>query len=287
MSWFRLSAALPVALASAAALPAQIVLPAPGEARPAFEVATIKPSSRDLGNSFHVHIWRSDNSYRTENTTLRDLIRAAFQITPAQLIGGPDVQLDARWDVNAKIGDEEWARMQKLSSQDSGRALQLMAQALLADRFGLKFHTETRELPVFDLVVDKSGFKLQPAKPASSDPPDGQPKPGSTTINVGRLNASLHASDAGVAVLTDMLSRQPEADGRMVVDKTGLTGQYDWSLQWQPQHLSATASATANADDNGPSLFAALKEQLGLRVEPSKGPVQVLVVDAVATPTPN
>lgn len=270
-----ISAAAFVALALAVPLRAQIVLPNQGETLPAFEVDTVKASSRDLGQSFRTHIWWNDNSYRTENTTLRDLIRAAFGISDAQLDGGNEkAQLDARWDIKAKVADDEFARLNKLPSDDRNRAFHLMQQALLGDRFGLKFHTETRELPVFDLVVDKSGSKLQPATPTDND---------GFSINVGHTNATMHATAATVSMLADMLGRQSELDGRLVIDKTGLAGKYNWSLQWQPQRLTATASP----DATGPSLFTALKEQLGLKLESSKGPVQVVVVDTVSLPTPN
>lgn len=275
----RIAAALLVALALSPALRAQIILPNQGETLPTFDVATVKPSSRDLGPSFHVHVWWSDNSYRTENTTLRDLIRAAFSISPAQLTGS-DAQLDARWDINAKIGDDEFARIQKLPSDGRGRALRLMLQALLEDRFGLKVHTETRELPVFDLVIDKGGFKLQPIDPNAATAPA---RSDSTSTNVHHYSGRMFAPHAPVAVLLNMLMSQPELDGRMVIDKTGLSGRYDWTIEWQRQRLTPVASL----DDNGPSLFTALKEQLGLKLESSKGPVQIVVVDAVSAPTPN
>lgn len=279
-------------LALSPALPAQLVLPGKGETLPTFEVATVKPSSRDLGRSFHIHIWWNDNTYSTENTTLRDLIRTAFHISNAQLSGGPEALLDSRFDISAKISDEDYANLKKLPRDDFDRALPLMMQALLADRFGLKFHTETRELPVFDLVVDKSGSKLQ----AVTDPPPEFPgagkavpgpaaaKPsGNTTVRIGRNEASMSSSGGTLASLVAMLERQSELDGRIVIDKTSLTGRYSYSLKWSPQRL--TTSPDPGAD--GPSLFTALKEQLGLRLESSKGPVPVIVIDAVSDPTPN
>lgn len=289
------SAALLAVLALAQAAGAQLILPRKGEALPSFEVATVKPSSRDLGRSFHTHIWWNDNSYSTENTTLRDLIRAAFNISGTQLTGGPDVLLDSRWDINAKIGEEDYARLQKLARDDFNRALPLMLQALLADRFGLKFHTEMRQLPVFDLVVDKDGSKLKPLPDPAPESADGArdpstsaartatpPSPGTTT-RIGRNQASMSVNGQSLAGLVGMLERQSELDGRIVIDKTGLTGRYTYSLQWSPQRLNARADPEAD----GPSLFTALREQLGLRLEPSKGPVQIVVLDAVSNPTPN
>lgn len=276
-------------------LHAQIVLPGKGGKIPTFEVATVKPSSRDLGRSFHTHIWWDDNTYRTENTTLRDLIRTAFNATSsAQLTGGPDALLDARWDISAKIGDDDYARLQKLSSDDRNRVVHLMLQALLADRFGLKVHTETRELPVFNLVLDKGGSKLQPVSdpaPAPSSatsslstslaPPAPRPSANVTTRVTGS-QGSMTATDTTLEALITMLSRQSELDGRVVIDKTDLTGKYSFALHWSPQRLTPTADA-----DDEPSLFTALKEQLGLKLDASKGPVEIVIVDAASAPTPN
>jgi uncharacterized protein (TIGR03435 family) len=284
-----------VLLSLTPAIHAQLIVPHNGETLPTFEVATIKPSSRDLGRSFHTHIWRNDNSYRTENTTLRDLIRDAFDAnSPAQLTGGPDSLLDSRWDLNAKIGDEEYAKLEKLSRDDRNRAMHLMVQPLLANRFALKVQVATRELPVFNLVIEKGGSKLQPAAPetttASAADPQGSP-PGApakphghgVSTNINHDQGTMTATDATPADLTVILGRQPELDGRTVIDKTGLTSRYDWTLQWQPQRLSGAPAP----DAAGPSLFTALREQLGLGLEPSRGSVEVVVVDAVSGPTPN
>lgn len=287
----RTSVALLVVLALAPALGAQIVVPGKGETPAAFEVATVKPSSKDLGRSFHVHMWWDDNSYRTENTTLRDLIRTAFNVgSNGQLMGGPDALLDSRFDLSAKIGDDDYARLQKLSNDARDRAVHLMLQALLADRFGLKVHTETRELPVFDLVVDKGGSKLQavadpaPAPPGAAADSSAAAKPSrNVSTRISNHQATMTASDADVESLVAMLNRQSELGGRIVIDKTGLAGKYNYSLQWSPQRLNATA----DADTDGPSLFSALKEQLGLKLEPSKGPVDVVIIDAVSAPTAN
>jgi uncharacterized protein (TIGR03435 family) len=99
---------------------------------------------------------------------------------------------------------------------------------------------------------------------------------------VGHDHGKMTATDASLADLTTMLGRRPELDGRTVIDKTGLTGKYDWILEWRPLSLNSTDS-----DETGPSLFTALKEQLGLKLEPARGPVQIVVVDAVSAPSPN
>jgi uncharacterized protein (TIGR03435 family) len=290
------AALLLLTLACAATLDAQLILPDKDEALPTFEVATVKPNHHDLGK-YHSESSRwNDNSYQIENFSLRALIRAAYDAhSNTQVIGGPDALLDTRWDIDAKIGDDDYSKMEKLPREDRYREVHLMEQALLADRFGLKFHVETRELPVFDLVVDKSGAKLlsaAPKPPAAANLPAGAPKPAQpgTTARIGFHQADIVVTAGTLKFLTAILAQQPEVDGRLVLDKTGLTGKYAFSLHWQPEHLYADASgagSVSDSDGDGPSLFAALKDQLGLRLQPAKGPVQVVVVDAVSPPTPN
>ncbi|HEX4068405.1 MAG TPA: TIGR03435 family protein [Acidobacteriaceae bacterium] len=302
----RTAAVLTVLFALAAAVPlrAQLVVPDKGETLPTFEVATIKPSRSDLGRSFRVQTWWNDNSYRTENLTLRDFIRFAFHLgSAAQLTGGPDRLLDARFDISAKIGDDDYAAMQKLPSDQRERTIDLMMQALLADRFGLKVHVETRTLPVFNLIVDKGGAKLQPFTPepapadtagepatthpptpsaAASKQPPAKPSPG-FRATMSRNQATMTVTGEPLSQPLRMIGHQPELDGRLVIDKTGLTGLYSFTLNWSPQRLNAPADPGAT----GPSLFAALKEQLGLRLEPSKAPVPIVVIDAITALTPN
>lgn len=280
----------------AAPIPPQLTIPHKGETLPTFEVATVKPSSNDLGRSFHVSIWANDNMYRTQNTTLRDLIRTAFDAHgAAQITGGSDTMLTARWDINAKIGDDDYAHLKTLPPEERARAVNLMLQGLLTDRFGLKVHIETRELAVFNLVLDKGGSKLQTSVPqtsaSSTEVPDSNGLRASAPAKARKRNVSTHvsndegkmtATDATVADLATMLGRQPELDGRTVIDDTGLTRKYDWTLEWHPLSMNP-----ADTDATAPSLFSALKEQLGLTLKPSTGPVQIVVIDAVSTPAPN
>ena len=309
------TAALLLALAALPPIHAQIVLPNQGETLPTFEVSTVKPSGSALGRSFHVSIWWNDNSYTTLNTTLRDLIRDAFNIGyAAELAGGSDALLDARFDLSAKVGDDDYAALQKLPRDDRDRQFHLMRQALLADRFGLKYHIETRVLPVFDLVVDKNGSRLQPwspdpSPPATADPNTKSPKaktpadlrearrPEQPAVNppkapppvqgshmsIGRSQASMTVTGEPISNLVRMLHGQPDLAGRLLVDRTGLTGLYSWTLTWSPQRLGASP----DPDATGPSLFDALKEQLGLRLQPAKAPTPILVIDALTPPTPN
>jgi len=312
------------ALLASVALDAQLTRLKDGESVTSFEVATVKPNDHDVGNSHHEHIWWNDSSYRIENLTLRRIIRVAYgAASDAQLSGGPQPLLNSRWDINAKIDDHDFAQMQKLPHDERSRQLQFMLQALLADRFELKVHIETKTLPLFALVVAKGGAKLQrappdppepaavaaanssSANPASANPSDARaasadaggdhPSPqrhAGVSVHSDSHKAEIIATDASIDAIVNMLTNRPEVDGRLVVDKTGLTGKYDWAMHWQPQNMSATVAGggskvPADPDADGPSLFTALKEQLGIELKSEKGPVEIIVVDSAGPPSPN
>jgi uncharacterized protein (TIGR03435 family) len=138
-----------------------------------------------------------------------------------------------------------------------------MVQALLADRFQLKLHTETRTLPAYDLVLAKGGSKLLPSE--------------SNGKSIGVSRTHFNGQGLGMTSIAEELSK---IAGRVVVDKTALTGRYDLKLQWTPDDGAA-------GDTDAPTLFTAIQEQLGLKLEPAKEPVPVLVVDHVEQPSPN
>lgn len=145
-----------------------------------------------------------------------------------------------------------------------------MLQALLADRFTLKVHQETRELPIYTLVVAKGGPRFQPSKING------------TTINSGIAYITVVGSDHTVALLAEQLSRTL---GRVVMDKTGLDGRYELTLKWATDEGGAgTGGSSADA---GPSIFTAIQEQLGLKLESGKGPIPILVVDHLEKPSEN
>ena len=147
---------------------AQLVLPKDGETLPSFEVATIKPAPADA------HMTRTNwlpNGPQMDNVALSEIIRDAYDAhSKAQLVGGPQALLDQRFDLRTKIDPEDVAKLKAMSPNDRARRVRLMLQALLRDRFHLKMHVETRELPVYALVVDKGGPKLQPTAPPDSTP---------------------------------------------------------------------------------------------------------------------
>jgi uncharacterized protein (TIGR03435 family) len=174
-----------------------------------------------------------------------------------------------------------------------------MVQSLLEDRLQLKIHRETRELPVYELLVAKGGSKMSLSADQSPEKP---PEPGSPPLSMPQRGApaprgmmkmgrgSLETNGVPISNFIMGLSQQL---GRPVIDKTGLKGFYDIKLQWSPelgQGLFAPGSAEPApppSDASGPSIFTAIQEQLGLRLESAKGPVDVLVIDSVQKPTEN
>ena len=292
---------------------AQLTLPRNGEPLPTFEVATIKPAAP--GDHSMMVQWMPDG-YRIENISLGEIIRNAYNAhSDGQLSGGPQSLLDQRFDIQAKMDADDAARFKALSRDDQQRESSLMMQALLRDRFQLKMHVETRELPVYDLVVAKGGSKLQASAPPPSAPAAPPPEPGAEGPSppqpppppdpshplphkVPRGMTMMRASSRGVEMtvsagtidqLADMLTGQRDLGGRLIIDKTGLTGEYDYSLDWTPAEAEMApkgADGTAPPSD-APGLFTAIQEQLGLKLEPSKGQVQIVVIDQLQPPSPN
>jgi len=154
-----------------------------------------------------------------------------------------------------------------------------MIQAMLADRFKLLAHHEIREQPVYELVIAKNGPKLQEAKPAEGSDPGG-----TVESRAGQIAAKN-------VVVSQLVTRLTQTLGRTVVDKTeGLKGKYDFMLIWAPDEAGSSpssASSSAPPDPTGPSIFTAIQEQLGLKLEPAKGPVDCLVIDHLEQPSEN
>ena len=263
--------------------------------RLSFEVATIKPN-RASDNNRMVRV--TPGNFSVVGMPLKELIRFAYDLkSDAQLIGGPGWVNSDRFDIEAKEDETQTQALNKLPPPEMSKQVRMMLQSLLADRFGLKVSHTTRELPVYALVIAKGGPKLTPTTTPPIVPPGDQPPggdPAKKTFNRGiRMagNGDLTGMAATTAFLADVLSRQPELGNRLVEDKTGLTGEYDWTLKWTPAPMDSSSSAEGAAppagDPSTPSLFTALQEQLGLKVEPQKDAVDILVIDHVEQPSPN
>jgi len=239
-----------------------------------FDVASIKPNA-EKDNRFMMPGGPQGGTYRATGVTLKMLIMYAYGVPAAfQVSGGPSWIGTERWDIQAKVEEETPPR---------DRFLQLL-RALLEDRFQLKVRRETKEMPVYELAVAKSGSKL---KPHSGDPPKPEDR-----LRVGF--GSMRFQDCGLGLLAYQLSLQL---GRKVTDKTGLTGQYDFTLEWAPEPGQGGLESIGlppdpslkfpPTDPNRPSIFTAIQELLGLRLDSEKGPVDMIVIDSVERPSEN
>jgi uncharacterized protein (TIGR03435 family) len=223
---------------------------------PAFEAASIKPSKAEPGSSSGVTTKKGSISAR--NVTLKRCIRSAYDVQESQILGPKGLD-DDRYDIDAKA-----------AGPAGDRELMAMLQSLLSERFKLAFHRETREVPGYALVVGKGGLKAKRAQPDAES----------------RSNSSRDAIDAEACGMRQLAQKLSEVIHLPVADLTGVEGQFDFQLKWTPDDARAKPPSggdkpgTLPVDlSNGPSVFAALQEQLGLKLEPRKVPTEVLVVD--------
>lgn len=231
---------------------------------PSFDVAAIHP--HDPAPHERSHIFNSNGRFTTVNVDLKAIIQWAWDLPESRIVGGPSWLGSARWDIEAKA-DNALDAQKNYNATAAREQKRRMVQTLLAERFHIAVHKETRKLPIYELVVVKGGARFLGTKA------DGNK---SDRWN-GRIE--LQGGDNTVAVLAEQLA---EVLGRVVVDKTGITGRYKIALAWTPDDRAGPASA-----DSGPSIFTALEEQLGLKLESAKGPVEVLVIDHVEMPSAN
>ncbi len=237
-----------------------VLVPAAAQT-PSFDVASIRPNQSGPGpSSMHITAGRA----AMQNVSLKKILLNAYGIPDDReyAVDGPDWLTAGHFDVDATFpADTPQPR------------IRLMLQSLLADRFKMVLHKETRQLPMYDLVVAKGGLKLHTAEAGDSKT---SAKPG-----------HFEATKITMQKLADLMARQA---GLPVTDATGLQGVYDFTLDWSPAadlKLGAGDALTAGGDQ-GPSFFTAIQEQLGLRLESKKGPVEVLVVDHIEKlPTEN
>jgi bla regulator protein blaR1 len=247
------------------------------QAQPSFEVASIKPSrSSDTRMAFNM---QTPGRFGAANVTVRRLIEVAYNIKDFQLTGGPSWIGSDRFDIVATPGA-------RASDQ-----LLPMLQSLLMDRFKLIAHKETKKVPIYALVVAKHGPKLaEPNAPAQRNASSAPYRPGMVVVRRGLLVAQA-------APVTALLNPLSNILGRTVVDRTAITGKYDLRLQWTPdENQIAMLSAMGVPEGFGapppdpsvsPSLFTALQEQLGLKLESRKAPGEILVIERVEKPSEN
>jgi len=276
---------------------------------PTFEVASVKPNHSGDGR---VQIMNTAGVFRAVNVTPRMLIEFAYKIKDPELSGGPSWINSERYDINAKVPDTP-DNQQALTAELIDQRTQLrrqMVQALLADRFKLTVTHETKELAVYELVVAKGGPKFHettvpPPDPTAAPPePSGPPVPGKPLALRGRgvmMGISAGQLTMQGAPMSALASALSERVGRNVLDKTGLKGNYDLTLQWTPEEGQGSrmfggapapdgrppGDSAPPPEASGPSIFTALQEQLGLKLESTKGPVQTLVIASIEKPSEN
>ncbi|HUB52346.1 MAG TPA: TIGR03435 family protein [Terracidiphilus sp.] len=239
---------------------------------PAFDVVSIKPHPPSPGPSEGYGWGTAPKGFSATGIKTSMLIVFAYDLhTPDEILNSPAWARTDGFDVKAKSDEPTAAVLQKMSDAEADRMLKQMLRPVLADRFQLRIHHETRQLPVYNLVVAKSGPKMKAS--AATD--------GSTGSSMS--NGYISGQGVPVAALAFNLSNEV---GRQVIDKTGLTGNYDFELKWTPDEMQA-APESSDDDDSGASVFAAIQEQLGLKLESAKGPVDVLVIDHIERPSEN
>jgi uncharacterized protein (TIGR03435 family) len=256
---------------------------APANVKPAFEVVSVNKSTAGLRES----MVNQPGRFAANNLTLRQLIGFAYRPADSQvpqIAGGPGWIADDQWTIEAKVADGDTAAGPETTA--------LRIQSLLEDRFALKLHREMREQSVYALVVDKGGLKMQAADPSvpGQGPPPAAPRlgPGGTLPATfmpvpGGIMAGPGVLLASAVTMTQIANTLNRAVDRPIVDRTDVKGYFNMRLQFTPD----PGAPAATADAAGPSIFTAIQEQLGLRLEPSKNPMEVLVIDNVQKPTEN
>jgi uncharacterized protein (TIGR03435 family) len=246
--------------------------PAPRPAFEAFEVASIKPADPDSKGRF-IRMQSADR-FVARNHALKTLIAAAYNLSPRAVSGGPDWVDSEHYDILAKTPGEVRPNLEEQMK---------MLRKLLADRFQLDFRREIRELPIYALTLARNGSKLRPTTVSPDAAPEGPPP---LIFVLSPEGASLPGRSATTGELASVIQRA--ALDRPVLDRTGLTGRYDFDLQWLPDETQFGGAGAWKSDDAArPDLFTAIQQQLGLRLEATRGPVETLVIRHAEKPSAN
>ena len=275
--------------------------PAANSGTPAFEVASVRPNISSEARGIRL---QPGGRFTAVGIPLRDLIRIAYGLQtlllPGQIVGGPDWLGSDRFDIVAKA-ERDFGPPPPEGAPP--KELLAMLRTLLEDRFKVKVHTETRELPIYALVMARSDRTMGPqlhssagdcVRPGSAPPRDNVPPPRAPDASrfCGNIRNNLTGVVSGTAVTMEQwattLATFPIVS-RVVRDRTGLTGEFDLHLEFVPvflQNPNPDGGPVPNPDANsGANLFTALQEQLGLKLDSQKGPVDVLVIDRAEKPS--
>ena len=278
-----------VAIIASAAMLAAAQAPAQ---KPSFEVASVKPNtSPDRRYSI---LRQPGGRLVITNRTLKMLIGLAYVLADFQISGGPSWITVDRWNIEGKPEDGNISQPTAQSGSNLPDPRMVMLQSLLEDRFQLKAHRETKQAPVYELVVSNGGSKLKRSEDQTLPPP---PPAGTAQspgiVPRGGMVGLMGAIEGNAVTLRDFSGALSLYLAQVVIDKTELSGLYDLRLKWTPQpaleRLPTGDPLPLRAFDGnfGPSIFTALQEQLGLKLVASKGFVEVLVIDNVQKPSEN
>ena len=236
---------------------------------PAFEVASIK---RNKAGDDRVMFMMTPDGVSLTGTPMAIVIRQAFGLGDDRIFGEPGWVHQDKFDIQAKVEAADAPTLKMLTADQRFS----MLLPVLQDRLNMKFHHEMREMPVYVLVVAKGGAKLKPSAP------DAPIALGAANEPIRRrmmMNGPGHLEAQG-ANMDGLIHVLSQALGRTVIDKTGLLGDFDYTLEWTPENAPPT-------DRVGPSLLTAVQEQLGLKLESEKGPLDVVVIDHIDKPSAN
>ena len=274
-----LAVAVPVTVGLLTATPGRAQSTDTSATAPVFSSVSVRPeqSAGNEPNHFQAFFSLRDGSFSARGITLERLIQDAYHLQDSQVSGGPDWLKTARFDVDAKFDPAFAAAMQQRLDNHQEVPPGTMLKTLLASQFKLATHTKSQTLPVYDLIVDADGPKLETA----------------TGMRMMRMGpGELSSSGTPIEFLVQQLAVRL---GQPVIDKTGLKGTYTYSLHWTPdpseaQHVKQAGMPEADpppTDPNGPSLATAVQEQLGLKLEPQTASVPVMVIDHAEAPPAN
>jgi uncharacterized protein (TIGR03435 family) len=229
-----------------------------------YEVVSIKPNKAGTLSAGGTRTLPDGFEYM--NIPLSIFLKGAYGLAlDSQVAGLPGWAREENYDIVAKVDMDTAERWKKLSRKERLKEEQPMKQSILADRCHFKGHEETRELPVYDLVIARGGVKMKEAPP--NETPMEMMSGDQMTVHAMKVDTIASTFEGTL--------------GRMIVDKTGLGDKrFDFELKW-------TSDDRPSADDSAPSLFTALEEQLGLKLVPARGPVEVLIIDHMERPSPN
>lgn len=263
---------------------------------PKFDVVSIKPHEDEGISRIGIGFKTTPDGLSFKGGSFDMLLRLAFHVPSDRLLNVPEWAESSRFDVEAKVAPEGAPGFEELTRSQRWA----MLIPALEERCDLKFHFEKRDLLVYTLVVAEGGSKLKTAALADSDAAKSGSTGGAQAAQAPRMTISekgmeIRAHDATIESLVEMVSQQI---GITIVDKTGLTGKYDYTLSWTPdedslQLMGLQIPGPPPEEDGksqqpvGPSIFSAVQEQLGLKLEKRKEPIDVIVIDHVEKPSPN